>query len=167
MNRITRIIAVAVLLCLAILGTVAPLSPANASKDITWGRHAVHAKDITWGKHKAPQTKDITWGRAVPMHTLMRKGILNDVTHASDDSGWAGPIHIVCGGEHVYLARGEKSALGVNSKCGVNVDRWIVPAGHTYYCKNALPPYQNRYIYVGSTDVPSYSSWKCYDQKAL
>lgn len=167
MTKFTKMLGA--LLALLLVALLLVTQPASA-KDTSWGRvKAPQARDITWGRTPVKAAKDTSWGKvkAVDARVLMKRGVFNDVTHASDDSGWAGPIHIVCGGQHVYLARGEKSALGSNSQCGAHVARWIVPAGHTYYCKNYLPPYQNSYIYVGSTDVPSYSSWKCYDQKAL
>lgn len=143
----SRKLLAALLLLLGLLAPSAAFSPAEAG-DTSWRPQA--ARDITWGKAQA------------------RKGYSNDVTHAADDSGWAGPIHIVCNsGTHRYLYRGESSAFDQKACSISGVSHWIVPAGHTYYCKNYLPPYQNRYIYVGSTDVPSASSWKCYDQKAL
>jgi hypothetical protein len=92
-----------------------------------------------------------------------------DVTHASDDSGWASPIRIQCNdGKYLNLGRGQSSAFGAGSACTLSgVAVIVVPAGHTVYCKNALPPYQNRYYYVGRTEVPSAASLKCYDQQAL
>lgn len=94
--------------------------------------------------------------------------IMTDVTHAANDTGWTSPIHIVChNGTHRYLNPGESSFMSVKACDGLGVDRIIVGSGHTVRCSMMLPPYGWKTYYVGSTDVPSYASLQCYDQKAL
>lgn len=99
------------------------------------------------------------------------RAILTDVTHASDDSGYTADIHIVCtSGTHRYLARGQSTALGSpGTACTQGgVQRIVVGADQTVYCKNYLPPYQNIYFYpFAYNEVPSYASLKCYMQRAL
>lgn len=93
------------------------------------------------------------------------------VSHASDDSGYRRDIHVVCNtGKHVYLSPGEKTFLGGSSaeSCSLSgVDRIIVAYNQTVYCKNLVPPYQNRYFYTGTTYFGSNQTWKCYDQWPL
>lgn len=143
-----------------ILGMTLLSSPAEASKDITWGKvKAEHSKDITWGKV-----------RTVPLNkVLTKKAWGTAVTHAADDSGWALPIHVVCvNGADRYLGLGESTFMSTNKACDANgVQTIVVPANHTVYCKNYVPPYENTYYYFGRTSVPSNRTYKCYDQKAL
>lgn len=93
------------------------------------------------------------------------------VAHASDDSGYARAIHVVCNtGKHVYLQRGQQTFMGSTEaeSCSLSgVDRIIVAYNQTVYCKNYAPPYQNRYFYTGTTNFGSNQTWKCYDQWPL
>lgn len=95
--------------------------------------------------------------------------ILTDVTHAADDSGYTAPIHIVCtNGTHRYLYVGESSVFGSKACSGGGVQRIVVELNQTVYCKNYLPPYQNKYYYsLEYNEVPSYASLKCYMQRPL
>lgn len=153
MNPITRALA-SLAAAIMIMAGLSAGTTAEAAKDITWGRHAASSPVAQ------PQEKDITWGK--------HKAWFTDVTHAGDDSGWSDPIHVVCSnGEHRYLARGESTVFSNKACTGQGAAKIIVPANHTVYCKNALPPYQNTYFYVGTNSLGSAQSWKCYDQKAL
>ena len=95
--------------------------------------------------------------------------ILTDVTHAADDAGYNADIHVVCtNGNHRWLPPG-KSTVSTGYSCGLGgVQRIVVGYNQTVYCKNYLPPYQNRYFYTGNyNEVPSYASLKCYMQRPL
>jgi len=115
----------------------------------------------------AVSAKDTTWGGKV----RARKAILTDVTHASDDSGYNADIHVVCtNGNHRWLGLGDSTAFGSPyTACGGGgVERIVVGWDQTVYCKNYLPPYQNRYFYTYEyNEVPSYASLKCYMQRPL
>lgn len=106
---------------------------------------------------------------AQPVVAKVHKAILTDVTHASDDSGYTADIHIVCtNGTHRYLGLGESTVFSSKACSGGGVERIVVGADQTVYCKNALPPYQNKYYYpFYYNEVPSYASLKCYMQRAL
>lgn len=99
----------------------------------------------------------------------VRKAILTDVTHAADDSGYNADIHVVCtDGRHLYLGLGDSSVFDSPACSGGGVQRIVVGYNQTVYCKNYLPPYQNRYYYTGNyNEVPSYASLKCYMQRPL
>jgi hypothetical protein len=91
------------------------------------------------------------------------------VTHAADDSGYTGSIHIVCNsGKHMYLLVGQTTFLGTNEGCTLSgVDRIVVAYNQTVYCKNYAPPYENTYFYTGTNYVPSNRTYKCYSQRPL
>lgn len=102
---------------------------------------------------------------AQALPTNAHRGTFNDVTHASGDTGYTAPIHIICNdGRHAWLYVGESSP----GKCGFHVARIVVALNQTVYCKNSLPPYQNIYYYTGNYNaVPTASSLKCYMQRPL
>jgi len=100
-----------------------------------------------------------------------RKAWGTSVSHSSSDSGYTRDIHVVCNtGKHVYLSPGQSTFLGATEaeSCSLSgVDRIIVAYNQTVYCKNLVPPYQNRYFYTGTTYFGSNQTWKCYDQWPL
>lgn len=100
----------------------------------------------------------------------VQKKAFTDLTHASDDAGYAASIHVVCSnGVHRYLGPGDSTfASSTGTACsGGGVTKLIVALNSTVYCKNALPPYQNTYYYTGTNNLPSYQSLKCYNQRPL
>lgn len=142
--RFTALLALLVLILSALALTTATTGPANA--DITWGKQAAQAQ---------PQHAKKAWGTSV--------------SHASDDSGYTGDIHIVCeNGTHRYLKPGQDTALGTNPGCSASgVNRIIVAYNQTVYCKNYVPPYENTYFYTGTNYVGSLKTYKCYSQRPL
>lgn len=91
------------------------------------------------------------------------------VTHASNDAGYSADIHVVCNdGKHLWLSPGQSTAFGTSTACTLSgVDRIVVGYNQTVYCKNYVPPYENRYYYTGTTSVPSNRTYKCYMQRPL
>lgn len=150
--KITLRAALAVLVALFMTVALLGAPQAASAKDTSWGARAVAgsvaAKDTSWGARKA-------WGTAV--------------THAADDSGFTGPIVVVCNnGTRLSLARGETTFLGSGGGCSLSgVDRIIVAQNQTVYCKNYAPPYENTYFYTGTNYVPSNRTYKCYSQRPL
>lgn len=147
MKKIIALIASAVMLmALALVSVPATAAPAEVNP-------VVSAKDTTWGG----KVKAKAWGTSV--------------SHAGDDSGYTRDIHVVCNtGKHVYLAPGEGTFAQSSEEksCSLSgVDRIIVAYNQTVYCKNLVPPYQNRYFYTGTTYFGSNQTWKCYDQWPL
>lgn len=108
---------------------------------------------------------------ALPAETpvVAKKAWGTMVTHAGDDSGYTGDIHVVCNdGKHLYLKPGQSTAFGSGTACTLSgVDRIVVALNQTVYCKNYVPPYENTYFYTGTNYVPSNRTYKCYSQRPL
>lgn len=156
MKTIKSRLAVLALL-LATLGVVtASGESASASKDITWGRTAAPAE---------PQGRDITWGK-------VRKTWGTDVTHSANDSGYTAAIKVRCNtGKIVYLSKGERTALSVDSAdacTATGVDAIYVGANQAVRCGNNLPPYGWHYfVGTGWHAPPSWASLDCFMQRPI
>lgn len=144
-----KILALLAALALALVGTIgAAVTPAAAPGS----NPLVEAA----GKLLAPAPAAAAWGTAI--------------THAADDAGYAGNIHIVCNdGTHMFLAPGQTTFLAASGGCSLSgVDRIVVPLNQTVYCKNYAPPYENTYYYsFNANNVPSNRTYKCYAQRPL
>lgn len=104
----------------------------------------------------------------VQAQVQLKRAVFTDVTHASDDSGYAAPIRITCrnDGSTRYLYTGESSVWGNKACGGLGVDKIVIGADQAVRCFNALPPYQSLY-YLRTAEVPSYASLKCYMQRPI
>lgn len=140
MNKIRNILASIMLLAATLMGAASLSTPVDAATPAA-----------------APTAKVAkAWGTAI--------------THASDDAGYAGNIHVVCNnGTHLFLAPGQTTFLASSGGCSLSgVDRIVVPLNQTVYCKNYAPPYENTYYYsFNANNVPSNRTYKCYAQRPL
>jgi hypothetical protein len=152
---------VALVAIMFVLAVSAFAVPAQA-KDTSWGARQ-SADPVSDSGYKAYSGKEIN-------SLLKRKAWGTDVNHASDDSGYAAMVHVVCtNGTHRYLDRGEGTFSTPSKACGFGgVERIVVGWDQMVYCKNYLPPYQNKTFYLGYyNEVPSAASLKCYMQRPL
>lgn len=138
-NKIVAIIAALALLLGGLLAATPAVAKDSGKAEVT---------------QSAPVAKK-AWGTAV--------------THAADDSGYTGDIHVVCNtGRHIYLKPGQSTFLDSTNGCSLSgVDRIVVAYNQTVYCKNYAPPYENTYFYTGTNYVGSNKTYKCYAQRPL